>query len=163
MAVQDIQHFSAPNGVVDMRAYPQTASETFVAGEPVVLVAAGTLSECGDDPSAVTGIAAHRTTDHDGVDRGVGAPVTVYQASPGQVFKTQNFATDGAGTAATPALTNVGDLAGLDFTSGTDWFLDIGQDNLICEIVGVRDAAGNNLSDPNVLPGTGVWVLFTFI
>jgi hypothetical protein len=163
MAVQDIQHYSAPMGVVDVQAFPATASQSFVTGEPVVLTAAGTLSECEDDPSAVTGIAAHRTTDVDGNSLGTTHPISVYMASPGQVFKTRNFATDGAGTAATPALTNVGDLAGLDFTNTTDWFLDTLQDNLICRIVGVKDAAGNNLGDPRVLPGTGVWVLFTFL
>jgi len=162
MSFQDILHHSAPNGVVDTRAYPVAASQSFQAGEPVVLQAAGTLIECSDDPPAVTGIAAHRSTDVDGVDRGVGTQVTVYAGSSGQVFRTKNFATDGSGTAASPGLTNVGDLAGLDLSSGV-WTLDTGQDNLICEIVGVRDAAGNNLGDPNVLPGTGVWVLFTFI
>jgi hypothetical protein len=163
MAVQDIQHFSAPNGDTDMRAYPVTASQTFVAGEPVVVIAAGTLSECADDPSAVTGIAAHKSTDVKGASLGTTHPITVYRGSPGQIFKTRNFATDGGGTAATPTLAHIGDYAGLDFTSGTDWFLDTGQNNLICEIVGVRDAAGNNLGDPRVLPGTGVWVLFTFV
>jgi hypothetical protein len=154
MAVQDFQHFRAPDGVPDMQSFPVTASQSFMAGEPVVLIAAGTLSECSDDPSAITGIAAHRSTDVDGV--------TVDISCPGQVFKTNNFSTT-SGTAATPALTNIGDLAGLDFSNGTDWFLDTSQDNLLCRIVGVRDAMGNDLGDPRVLPGTGVWVLFTFL
>ena len=59
MGVQDFQHFRAPNGGVDMKSFPVTASQTFVMGEPVVVVAAGTLSECGDDPASVSGIAAH--------------------------------------------------------------------------------------------------------
>ena len=127
----------------------------------MVVVAAGTLSECADDPAVVTGIAAHRSQDVDGVDLGVGSPVTVYRSSPGQVFITRRFATDGAGTAATPALTNVGDLAGLDLSGGI-WTLDTGQNNLVCRIEGVQDITGNNLADPNVLPGAGLWVLFTF-
>ncbi len=162
MAVQDLQHFSAPNGDTDMKSFPVTASQTFVMGEPVVVVAAGTLSECADDPPAVDGIAAHKSTDVKGNSLGTTFPITVYGTRPDQIFKTQNFATDGSGTAATPTLANVGDLAGLDFSGGT-WSLDTGQDNLLCKIDGVRDAAGNNLGDPRVLPGTGVWVLFHFI
>ena len=162
MSVQDFRHFQAPNGVVDMRSFPATASQSFSAGEPVVLTAAGTLSECTDDPSAVTGIAAHRSTDVKGNSLGTTHPITVYMASEGQVFITRNFSTT-SGTAATPALTNIGDLAGLDFSGDPDWALDTSQNNLICRIVGVQDAMGNYLGDPRVLPGTGVWVLFTFL
>ena len=162
MARQDILHYSANNGVPEMRAFPVTAGQSFQQGEPVVVVAAGTLSECADDPPSVDGIAAHRSTDVDGTDLGVGTPITVYGIAPGQTFKTKNFATDGAGTTTAPALTNVGDLAGFDL-SGGNWFLDTGQNNLITQIVGVRDAAGNDLGNPNVLPGAGVWVLFQFI
>lgn len=161
MADQDIRHFRAPNGAIDMQSFPVTATQTFRQGEPVVVIAAGTLSECADDPAVVSGIAAHRSTDAGGTDLGVGTQVSVYRSSPGQVFITRRFATDGAGTATAPALTNVGDLAGLDFSGGI-WTLDTGQDNLICRIEGVQDIAGNNLGDPNVLPGTGLWVLFTF-
>ena len=164
MSVQDFRHYQAPSGDTDMRAYPVTASQTFVAGEPVVVVTgAGTLSECTDDPPAVTGIAAHKSTDVKGNSLGTTHPITVYRGTAGQVFITRNFATDGGGTAATPTLANVGDLAGFDFTSTTDWFLDTGQDNLLCRIEGVQDAQGNNLGDPRVLDGTGVWVLFTFL
>ena len=163
MSVQDFRHYQAPSGDTDMRAYPVTASQTFVAGEPVVVSSAGTLSECTDDPPAVTGIAAHKSTDVKGTSAPAGTRITVYKGSPGQVFITRNFATDGGGTAATPTLTRIGELAGFDFTNSTDWFLDTGQDNLLCRIEGVQDAAGNNLGDPRVLDGTGVWVLFTFL
>lgn len=162
MGFQDLRHYRAPDGVVDMLSFPVAASQAFLAGEPVVVGAAGTITECVTDPSVVTGIAAHKSTDVDGNDLGVGTQVTVYGTSPSQVFITKNFATDGSGTAATPALTSIGDQAGLSLASGT-WYLDTGTANLLCEVVGVQDAAGNNLSDPNVLPGTGVWVLFRFI
>ncbi len=160
MSKQDFRHYQSPNGITDLHAYPVTASETFLAGEPVVVAAAGTLGECADDPSVIAGMAAHGSLDVDNADLGVGSPVTVYGFTPGQVFITRRFATDGAGTAATPALTNVGDLAGFDLSSGV-WTLDTGQGNLLARIVGVQDISGNNLGDPNVLPGTGVWVLFT--
>jgi hypothetical protein len=163
MSVQDFRHYQSPNGVIDTHAFPMTASQTFAAGEPVVVIAAGTLSECADDPPAVTGIAAFKATDMRGTSAPAGAPITVYMATPGQVFITRNFATAGAGAAVTPTLANIGDLAGFDFTNGTDWVLDTGQDNLLCRVTGVQDAAGNNLGDPRVLPGTGVWVLFTFL
>ncbi len=162
MAEQDIRHYQAPNGVIDMRSFPVTAGESFRAGEPVVVGAAGTLGECTDDPASLAGIAAHRSQDVDGVDLGVGTTVSVYGASPGQIFITRRFATDGAGTAVAPTLTNIGELAGLDLSGGI-WTLDTGQGNLICSIVGVQDISGNNLSDPNVLPGAGLWVLFTFV
>ncbi len=162
MAEQDFRHYQAPDGVVDMRSFPVTAGESFRAGEPVVVAAAGTLGECADDPASVDGIAAHRSVDHDGVDLGVGTPITVYGTSPSQVFISRRFATDGDGTAASPALTNVGDLAGFDLNAGV-WTVDIGQNNLIVKIVGVQDANGRDLGNPNILPGTGVWVLFSFI
>ena len=161
MSVHDFRHYRAPNGVADTKSFPVTASETFVAGEPVVVAAAGTLGECGDDPSAVDGIAAHAPVNSDGSTFSVGQPVTVHGTGSDQVFITKRFATDGAGTAATPALTSIGDLAGL--TGPGTWYLDTGAANKICKVIGVQDAAGNNLGDPNVLPGTGVWVLFNFI
>jgi hypothetical protein len=144
-------------------AFPVAAGQTFLAGEPVVLQAAGTLIEATDDPSAIDGIACHRTpTDLNGNPAGVGSRVTVYRISKDQVYKTKNFATDGAGTAVVPALTNVGDQAGLTLASGV-WSVDIGTGNLLVQIVGVRDIDGRDLADPNVLAGAGLWVLFRFI
>jgi len=161
VGVHDLRHYQAPDGVIDMRSFPVTASATFLVGEPIVIAAAGTIDECGDDPASVDGIAAHSPTNIDGSAMAVGYSVTVYGTSPSQTFITKNFATDGAGTAATPALTNIGDLAGL--TGPGTWYVDTGAANKIIQITGVQDAAGNNLGDPNVLPGTGVWVLFRFI
>jgi hypothetical protein len=145
-----------------MKSFPVAASETFRAGEPVVVGAAGTITECLTDPPVISGIAAHRSTDGNGTDLGVGTQVTVYGTSPNQTFITNNLTSDGAGTAAVPALTNIGDLVGLALSGGV-WSLDTSVDNLTCQIDGVQDVAGNNLGDPNVLPGAGVWVLFHFI
>jgi hypothetical protein len=144
-------------------AFPVTAGETFLAGEPVALGAAGTLSEAGDDPSTITGIACHRTpTNLIGGSAGVGSRVTVYRVSKDQVYKTKKFAENGDGTVLVPTLTNVGEQAGLTH-SGDDWYVDIGTNNLLAEIVGIRDIDGRDLADPNVLPGAGLWVLFRFI
>ena len=162
MGVHDLRHYRAPDGVVEMNSFPATASQTFLAGEPVQVVAAGTLSECATDPPTVDGIAAHGTTDVDGNSLGTTHPITVYGTSPNQVFISRRFATDGAGTAATPALTNIGDFAGLSLSGGI-WYVDTGAANAIIKIIGVQDIAGNDLGDPKVLPGTGVWVLFHFV
>jgi hypothetical protein len=142
--------------------FPVTANQTFQAGEPVVLLGTGTLSEAVDDPASVAGIAAHQSTTRTGASFPVGQYVTVYNIKD-TIFKTKNFATDGGGTAAVPTVANIADAAGLDFTDGTNWFLDTGQNNLICEVTGVLDISGFSLSDPNVLPGAGVTVLFRFV
>ncbi len=162
MSERDINWYRSNTGGPDMRAAAATASQTFQAGEPVVVVAAGTLSEAGDDPSAISGIAAHRTTDVEGTDFGVGRQITFYGIGNAQEFKTKNFATDGAGTSATPTGAIRGDLAGLTLASGV-WSLDTGTNNLIAEITAVFDNKGFNLNDPVLSPGTGVEVHFRFI
>ena len=163
MAAYDIMPFSSPGGNPGRRAFPVTASQTFQAGEPVVLTAAGTLSECADDPSALDGIAAHRSTDVDGTDQGVGFQVTTYAPLRNQIFRCNNFATDGAGTAVAPTLTDIGTLGGLTFLNSLDWVVDMGTANMILCIVGVQDSNGRDLSDPNLLVGAGVTALFTFV
>ncbi len=148
-----------------MTARPATAGQAFLVGEPVEVVVAGTLTEATTDPTEgqIVGIAAHRTTDVDGTDFGVGFQVTIYQTHPDQIFKTTSFTSDGAGaTAAVPTLANVGDGAGLALTGGV-WSLDTGTNNCPCEITGVLDSRGNNLSDVNLFNGTGSIVLFRFI
>ncbi len=141
--------------------FPVTASQTFLAGEPVTLVAAGTLSEASDDPAAITGIAAHRATDRANASFPVGQRITVYGIA-NTVFKTKNFATAGAGAAVVPTLANIGDLAGLTLSGGA-WSLDTGTNNLIAEVTGILDAKGFSLSDPNLSVGVGVTVLFKLI
>jgi len=162
MSARDISWYSSRDGSPDPMSFPVTATQTFLEGEPTVLVAAGTLSEASDDPASITGIAAHRSTDIDSASFGVGRRITVYRNTPGQVFRTQNFSTDGAGTAATPTLSNIGDAAGFTFTGGV-WSLDTGTGNLLCRILDVLDSQGQSLSDPHLLTGTGSIVLFEFI
>ncbi len=163
MSDRDFAWYSSSDGRPAITARPVTASQSFRVGEPVEVVAAGTLSESTSDPASVTGIAAHRSTNQNGTDFGAGFLVTIYQTSSNQIFKTTSFTSDGAGaTAAVPTAANVGDLAGLALTGGV-WSLDTGTGNLICEITGVLDSNGRNLGDPNLLPGTGSIVLFRFI
>ncbi len=162
MAANDFAWYSSTTGIASRVSYPATAAQTFEAGEPVTLIAAGTLSECLDDPADVAGIATHNTTDVLGVDKGVGYPVTVEKGGPDQTFKTNNFATDGAGTAAVPTIANIGDLAGFDLSGGV-WTLDTGQDNLICEVVGVLDKDGRPMGHTSIAVGAGAIVLFRLI
>ena len=160
MSARDIM----PYKEIETRAFPVAASQSFQAGEPVVVQAAGTLIEAATDPSTIDGIAAHRSTDVDGTDLGVGQRVTVYEVGPRQTFRTNSITSDGAGaTALVPTLANIGDFAGLALTGGGVWSLDTGANNLLCKIVGVLDRDGRDLSDPNLLPGTGVTALFTFV
>lgn len=162
--------------------YRLNASETFVEGEPVSVNADGELTESADDPAAedVIGIAAMSgdtvgSTNSIGIyrkRRGMFSPgaspnlpqtgdqIQVWEVYQGHTFITKNFATDGAGTAATPTLANaLGERAGLTLASGT-WSLDTGTSNFLCRIVDVLDANGISLQEQG---GTGVAVLFKFV
>lgn len=161
--------------------YRLNASETFTIGEPVSVNADGELTEAADDPAAedVIGIAASSgdtvgTTDTIGIyrkRRGMFAPgvspnlpvtgdqIPVWEVSKGHTFIANVFATDGAGTAATPAAANIGDRAGLTLTAGV-WSLDTGCTNITARIVDVLDANGVSLQEQG---GTGVYVLFKFV
>ena len=159
MARDDITPYK---GDGDRISHPITASQAFLSGEPVALVA-GTLSEAGDDPASISGIAATQSIRANGTAHPVGTMMTVYSAQDTQTFRARNFATDGAGTAVVPTAAVVGDLAGLTLTGGGDWVVDTGTANLILEVLGVLDSQGQNLGDPNLLPGAGSQVLFRFL
>ena len=161
MAEFDFEVHHTPGSDEDRLGYPVTASQTFLAGEPVVVTAAGRLSEATDDPASVRGIAAHRSTDRNGDSFPEGQTVTVILTGD-TVFRTQNFATDGAGTLVTPIVSNIGDPAGFTL-SGDDWSLDTGTANVIAEVVAILDIFGNYIDDPNALAGDGLKVLFRFI
>ncbi len=163
MSARDFNWYSSNTGAPDPRGFPITASQAFLEGEPVILVAAGTLSEAATDPASIVGIAAGRSTDVDGNAFAAGRLITTYGIGPEQIYKTTSFTSDGAGaTAAVPTLANIGDVAGLALTGGV-WSLDTGTANLIAEIVGVLDSNGRNLSDPVLSSGTGSIVLFRFV
>ncbi len=149
-------------------AAPITTGQSFVSGEPVVVVEAGTLTECSDDPAVVSGIAYGSSQGKDANGREGTVPdgklVGFYKPGGGQLFRSSNFATDGAGTAVTPALTHRGDTAGFTFLSATDWVVDTGTANIHVEITDVLDAHGQSLGDSNVRTvGAGVEVIFGFL
>jgi hypothetical protein len=146
-------------------------NETFLEGEPVTRRTTGRVIECSSDPAAVAGISAANALDRHGNSLPLRTHIPIYGVGRSQVFKTRNIAIDGAGTLITwgfsPGVksgTNlVGEFGGV-IKAGDDWFLDVGANNKICEIINVEDAAGRNLRDPNTLTeGGGKWVFFRFI
>lgn len=148
-------------------AYPLTTGQTFEEGEVVTVAAAGTLSEAGDDPTVVAGISmassqGKTATGANGA-RPNGTLVQIYKPVSGQLFITDNFATDGAGTDTAPDLTNVGDTAGFTLASGV-WSVDTGTVNHHVEIVAVLDSNRQPLGDTTVrTTGTGTSVVFGFL
>ena len=145
------------------------ASETFAVGEPVYLNTDGEAQESGDDPAptAFGGIALSsgdtaRSSDPVGTFvRRVGqyqisgdghTPTTndlvaVAVCMPGATIKCNNFATDGAGTAATPTQANaIGETAGLTLASGS-YSIDTGvtAGNEFLHIIDVLDANGQSI------------------
>ena len=162
MAARDLQFFNAMGGSEERLSYALGANQSIFEGEPVVVAASGLASECGDDPSTVDGIAAHRSRDVDNRAFTGGRRLTVNGVSPDQIFKTKNFATDGAGTLAVPDTTHIGDLGGLTLSGGV-WYVDTGTANDILMVTGVRDVSGRDVLDPLISAGTGVYVLFKFL
>lgn len=146
---------------------PLTASETFARGEPVYVTSAGKVKESGDDPTAVkfAGIALASgdtvgASDVIGTFRQKvgqfkpGASPNLPQTDdttpflvmlPGCEVECDNFATDGAGTLATPTQGNaVGEVAGLSLTAG-QYTIDVGTTNILLRIIDVLDANGESI------------------
>lgn len=163
MAKGDIRPFRSTLGGTDnILGLPQSSTATFSEGEPVRLNASGQLIECTDDPPYCAGIAAAPalTSATMGVSGTFTAPVV--GTLPSQQFVCFNFATDGAGTAATPTLANaVGRRAGFTLAS-TTWSVDTGCANLFVTIDGVVDSVGRLINNPTTGAGTGFGVVFHF-
>ena len=165
MAARDIMPWTSPTGAELRAQYPLAAGQTCLEGEPVAF-SAGTLVEASDDPAAIVGIAAMRA---EGMGPGLAAvsfdtghPITVYGITDSQRFICGNFATDGAGTAATPTQANaIGQSAGLTLSSG-NWSIDTGTANLLCTILDVLDVRKRSIQDPLTGPSTGSFVVVRF-
>jgi hypothetical protein len=163
MALNDIQPWRSPSGGEERLAFPVIANATFLRGEPLRLTLGGALTTNADNPAAIIGIAAHGATDVDGASFPAGTMCTVIGIPDTQIFRSDNFATDGSGTAAVPTQANaIQELAGLSLSGGT-WSIDTGMANLLVRIVDVLDAQRNSITDPNILTGAGQTVLFKFI
>jgi hypothetical protein len=163
MARGDIQPWRSPTGGEERLAFPIIANATFLEGEPVRLTAGGALTTNADNPAAIIGIAAHPATDVDGTAFPAGTMCTVIGIPDTQIFRSDNFSTDGSGTPAVPTQANaIQELAGLSLAGGT-WSIDTNMANLIVRIVDVLDAQRNSITDPNILTTAGQTVLFKFI
>ncbi len=172
MARNDIRPAQAHSGGVHLiRPLPMATGAAFETGEPVVWDGAGGIEEAADDPATIAGISAvpasaTAVSAFIGryLARAAGTLIQVYEPDPDQIFVCPNFATDGAGTPATPTQANaIGVLAGLSLNLVSDlWSVDTGSANLICQIDGVLDARRNLITDPNVLTTAGVGVAFHF-
>jgi hypothetical protein len=166
MSRHDFQVHKSPfGGPAQIKTFPLNASETFRAGEPCSVNADGELTESADDPTLadVMGIAAvdgdtGLTDPFTGSARATSAEIQVIIPIQGTEFRTKNFATDGAGTAATPAKTNIGDEAGFTLASGV-WSIDIGTTNNVARILDVLDANGVSINKSGY-SGTPTWVVF---
>ncbi len=147
--------------------YPlASGTPTFVEGDLVVVGVGGTLSECADDPTAITGIAAGSSQNTaravGGATLASGTQISVYGVFQRQLFVTENLAEDGAGTLVTPLVTHIGDQGGFTLNGGA-WSLDTGATNTHVEITDVLDANHQSLGDATVrTAGTGVFVIFGF-
>jgi len=146
MALQDIMPYRATGAGEERLAGPIAAAEAFMEGEPLVFDGAGALTECGDDPAAVDGVAAMRALDVDQAAIAAGSVITYYGVPDDQVFACDNFATAGAGAAVVPTAANaIGQLAGLS-RPGDIWSVDTGAANGIVRIVNVLDVNGCSAS-----------------
>ena len=164
MTAFDFRPYTAAMGGSD-GAYPAkiAASQTFGAGEPLVAGAVGLAGLAGSDPASILGISTTQATDSDGTSLAASTAITIYGVGDTQTFSCQNFATDGSGTSATPTNGNaLNESAGL-VLNGADWFVDTGANNMLCEIKGIVDINGFDITDPRFVPGTADMVIVRFI
>jgi len=102
-----------------VQSFPEAANQAFKAGEPVYLVA-GYATECGDDPSAILGIAAD--DGHDDTASGT-HDVGVYIPTPDMVFEANIY---GGGNVT--AITDVGRSMGIHRdTTNSKLYVDKGD------------------------------------
>jgi hypothetical protein len=159
MAQFDIMPHKSPlGGTMLTHGFRPTAASTFEQGDPVEIIAAGTVSE-GTTPIIVAdgfaGICAGRALDTDGVT--LRTQVEIWDPKD-VLFISRNFATDGAGTLATPAQANIGDGFGLVSVGGS-WRVDTGTATNIGRIIDVLDARGRSVAQSGA---AGVFVVVQF-
>ena len=173
LAAYDIMVYSTPDEGASRRAFrTNITAATFAIGEPVTIAtneitdSEGTAG--GVDPVNITGIAAEPAVSTSNRMQALEIEDTlrlVELPDPNKVFRARYFATDGAGTAATPTFAAVaGVLGNLVHNAGTDvWSFDTGAGNANCVGIDVLDANGASLGDDLQISGTGDTVLFRFL
>ena len=148
---------------VAMRYAPLTAAASFTEGAPITLNVTGRIVEVGSNPDTVDGISAIRSTNSDGTVLEVGTPITYYPAESESEFKSNNFATDGAGTAVVPTISNVNDTAGFIHLGGVTWFIDTGAGNHHVQITAILNAANQDIDGPRTVDRVASRIQFRFL
>lgn len=120
-----------PSGTPNVVNYQYTAAQTFRKGALVVDTAAGTVSECGADPTSVLGVALEAAASKPGgtgianspsyITGGNSNEVAVALADRSQVFSCRGI--NGATDPLTPTQTMIGEQYGVAKV-GNDWVLD---------------------------------------
>lgn len=156
---------SHEGGSIMVRSFIPTAAATILAGEPVELVAAGTVSE-GTSPVIIAdgfyGIAASPSVDIDGTLR---QTIEVYDPK-GVYFRSRFFSNaGGAGVNVFPlalatARAAIGDGVGLVLSAAGNWTPDSSTATNIGRIVDFLDATGRSVT--NALAGAAVQVVIEF-
>lgn len=135
-----------PTGTPDIISYQYTSGQTFKKGALVVDVAAGTISECGADPTTgVLGVALEDANSRPGGAGIMGDPsyitggnkneVSVAVASRSALFSCRGV--NGATDPVTPTVSHIGEQYGV-VKSGDDWCLDEAETvNVVVEVVDV--------------------------
>jgi len=147
--------------------YPLAVAAAFLAGEPVVVQADGTLVECITNPDitaqppTLTGIAAaaavnvaQLNTNSATIPANVLAPVI--EMAPDVEFETRNLFS-ASDALVVPLLSHINDKGSLRLTGGGVWGIDVGAGNLHFRIVRVLDSLKRDI---RVSGGTGVFVRF---
>ena len=182
MPFRDIMPWKSPRGgTYEVRWGAMTTGGTFVQGEPIALVDAGTLTEMPQDTTEVLhadmdaghegGIAcfgpgAGNINPMTGVAFATGDMIAYWPWGQGTLFITSNFHTDAGAAAAVPALTDVGESYELDYATaaapigwGIDQTANATVTELGCKIVEVLDTNKYPTYHPS-WDGTGVYLVF---
>ncbi|OGR29710.1 MAG: hypothetical protein A2139_02365 [Desulfobacca sp. RBG_16_60_12] len=173
MAAYDITLYSAADECASRQGYrTNITAATFHVGEPVIVL--GNVLVDGDggpggvDPVAIAGIALEDAVSRSNRMAALEVADTlriVELPDPNKVFVARYFATDGAGTHATPTFAGVAGVPGnlVYEATGDTWTFDTGAVNINCEGIDVLDTDGNRLGNDITPHGTGTVVLFRFI
>lgn len=179
MGARDIMPWTSPHGGTNtVRWGTFTAAEVFEVGEPVNVVAAGTLTEPPDDATqwiltdgggnveagiAAWGPGAGNLNPHTGIAYATGDVIPYWPINQGTVFITQNFNVAGGATAVAPALTDIGNPFQISFgAAGSNWGIErtaaLEGIDYIATIMDVLDAKKAPI---NRTGEAGVYVIFT--
>jgi len=123
--------------------YPEAASQSFKKGEFVYLVS-GKVTECGDNPTLILGMAAQ---DASGTEN---TPIAVYIANTDTIFELNKVSNAGGsgtgGTAAATAYSDVGTFMSIYRDTTHNWVhagSTTGAGRLICLDLSDKDTVGD--------------------